>query len=202
MRLSASDGFFALNKNEMVWSSTDTGTGLAVMPCHRYNPKSNAWERENLGFNVGQQKSMFYWDKSWHYLGTYECVSAGTIDLLKLRQLDQTVGQSNLPSLCNTYFILKAVRALYKNTLRFPDLVPPFLRNMIPAMYSVDVLKVAYIAIRCVGFNDDLYSILLKKSIKNTDTHITFPVDTATTRTKRSFSNSTNEGISRKKAKR
>ncbi|KIM85360.1 hypothetical protein PILCRDRAFT_358797 [Piloderma croceum F 1598] len=90
-KLCARDGLLALNQHEVIGSSTDIGTCLAIRPLHRYNPKLNiggsggAWERNNPGFNIGQQKSIFYKDMSWYYLGTYECVDTGTIGLSKLR---------------------------------------------------------------------------------------------------------------------
>jgi hypothetical protein len=108
---SARDGLLVLNKHEMIWSSADIGTGLAITPLHCYNPKLNsggsggAWERNTLGFEIGQQRSIFYRNMSWYYLGTYECVDASTIDLSKLRQLDKTVGPSQLPLGYNTYLI-------------------------------------------------------------------------------------------------
>jgi hypothetical protein len=205
-----------LNKYEVIWSSTDIGTGLAVVPFYRYNPKSNAggsggaWERKSLGFDVGHQRSLFHRDKSWYYLGTYECVDAGTIDLSKLRQLSKTVGPSQLPLWCKAHFFCppQLEDTLYKDTVLFPDLVPPFLRNMIPAMYSVDILKIAYIAIRCVGFNHDLYQMLLQNGSNNVGTRIAIPgeatsTDTKPTARKRPVSNSENErGGSGKRARK
>ena len=188
---SARDGLLALSKHEVIWSSTDIGTGLAITPSHRYNPKLNAggsggaWERINLEFDIGQQRSIFHRDMSWYYLGTYECVDTGTIGLSKLRQLNKTVEDT-----------------LYKDTVLFPDLVPPFLRNMVPAMYSVDVLKFAYMAIRRVGFNHDLYQMLLKNGSNNVGTRIAIPGKAGTKPIKRPVSDNKNEGGGRKKARK
>lgn len=50
---------------------------------------------------------------------------------------------------------------LYRRTIPFPDLIPPFLQDMIPGMYEVGILKSECRILECVGFNKELYSTLL-----------------------------------------
>ena len=92
--------------------------------------------------------------------------------------------------------------SLYKDTVLFPDLVPPFLRKMVPMMYTVGILKVGYIALRCTGFNRALYQTLLNGSSDNIGTPIAIPGETMSLSTKRPIEDGANEEGSAKRAKR
>lgn len=82
----------------MIWPLSSIAVGVAIFPLHRYNPKVNAtgsWQKNTLYMKLGQQRDLFYKDKSsWMYLGTYECVGLGILSSNMMDELGPVVRHS------------------------------------------------------------------------------------------------------------
>lgn len=151
----------------MAWPRTSRITSvIAFTPLHQFNPKakggSGSWQKYYSHTTKGQKRDLFYKDKNlWFYLGIFECLSVGSIALEGVRGLDRVVGFfGRFYMTVILTVIFQVEEALYNRTILSHDLVPPIVRKMVPNMYTVGALQVHYLSLRCVGFNQELYSSL------------------------------------------
>lgn len=164
---SSPDGILHYSKHELVWSPSGIAQAIAIVPLHHFNPKTNSgvggWAKSDSYIGEGQRRDMFYrYNQGWLYLGTYECFKLATINFEQLKMFGSSV--------CAIISVFKygfngslyVSDSLYKRTVRFSELVPPFLQNMVQGMYAVGALRTQGIALRRIGFNHDLYMKLLQ----------------------------------------
>lgn len=75
-----------------MWHGTDIAQAVAVTPMFQFNPKLNGgnggWQKIHVSMRVGEKRDLFHKDgSSWFYMGTYECVNAGTVTYSSLDKL-------------------------------------------------------------------------------------------------------------------
>lgn len=74
-----------MDGNAIVWSTKGIDYGVSIYPRHKFNPRSDAeWveSRPNNPLRPGERRDLFYkFDGLWSYLGTYDCISEGVVDL-------------------------------------------------------------------------------------------------------------------------
>lgn len=69
---------------EVLWSGDNISRVVAILPLHRYNPKSlggvGTWEQTNKPYQ-GKKCNLFYrFQNVWSYMGTFLCVQATPIE--------------------------------------------------------------------------------------------------------------------------
>lgn len=85
---STPSGVISYDGNAVIWSTKGISFGVAIQPTHKYNPRSDTEWIESRPINdihPGERKDLFYKsDGSWSYLGTYDCIDEGIVDLHSL----------------------------------------------------------------------------------------------------------------------